>query len=445
MWSSSAGTASAIRESEYLFSKVKRIDNASQKEIGAGIIYLRGTNSRTRMKSVPADFLVFDEVDEMAPANMELARKRLGHSRYAWELDISTPSLPGYGIDALYEQSDQRRWLLKCGCGQWHCLEEEFLAHHGSPQDPRREIVFVRGEKGRETLVCLTCGRALDPRQGQWVAKCPGRAVHGYRISKFISPVRSEQDVALGVHTRPAALLRQWQTTQFPGEFYNSEMGLPHLAAEGGLTEQELLSLSRGWGMMTTGKGCVMGVDQGNGLHLVVKEPSESGIVFTVRVHHEPATDALFSHLDYYMETFDVQVCIIDALPNTHAARAFASRFQGRVWCAYYGGTQKGTATYGFDAEGCRTATVNRTEALDAWRDAHKMGKRRIPRVEDEVTEFVRQMTNVLRKIEEDPVTGQKKAVWIQRGPDHYAHADSYAEIALRRMTLGLVRGAVLG
>lgn len=41
-------------------------------------------------------------------------------------------------------------------------------------------------------------------------------------------------------------------------------------------------------------------------------------------------------------------------------------------------------------------------------------------------------------------LTGQKKAVWVQRGPDHYAHADTYAEIALKRSTLGLVRGAVL-
>jgi hypothetical protein len=89
--------------------------------------------------------------------------------------------------------------------------------------------------------------------------------------------------------------------------------------------------------------------------------------------------------------------------------------------------------------------SVNRTEALDAWRDAYKLRKRRIPRVEDEVTEYARQMTNVLRRIVEDRETGRKRAVWIQRGPDHYAHADSYAEIALKRLTLGLVRGQILG
>jgi hypothetical protein len=187
-----------------------------------------------------------------------------------------------------------------------------------------------------------------------------------------------------------------------------------------------------------------MGVDQGNGLHIVIKEP-HGDIVLTIRVHHEPMTDPTFSHLDSLMETYDVRYCVIDALPNTHAARAFAKRFAGRVWCAYYGGSQKGTAAWGFDQENTRIVTVNRTEALDAWRDVYKLRKRRIPRVEDSMTEYVWQMTNVLRKIEEDKETGQKKAVWVQRGPDHFAHADSYAEIALRRLTLGLVRGSVIG
>ena len=82
---------------------------------------------------------------------------------------------------------------------------------------------------------------------------------------------------------------------------------------------------------------------------------------------------------------------------------------------------------------------------MDAWRDAHKLGKRRIHRVEDEMREFVRQMTNILRRVEEDPVSGGQRAVWIKRGPDHYAHADSYAEIALRRQRAGVVTATIIG
>ncbi|MBN1837903.1 MAG: phage terminase large subunit family protein [Spirochaetales bacterium] len=435
----------AITRSEYLSALVKDTDTAGLKQIGEGSVYFRGTGSRTRMKSVPADFLIFDELDEMVPANVELARKRLGHSSYGWELYISTPSFPGYGIDLTFEHTDQRHWLLRCpGCSSWHCLEDEFLEAHGSPQDPRAEIVFVKGEPGREAIVCTDCGHALDPAEGAWVAKRPREARRGYAVSKFTSTVLSQQDRSRGALTKPAALLRLWRETQFPGEFYNSELGLPYLDAEGGLVEQELQALVGGYPLMASGQDCVMGVDQGNGLHIVVKEPKDKGYAVTVYVHHEPMTDAIFSHLDHMMDDFDVRACVIDALPNTHAARAFARRFRGRVWLSYYT-NQKGKVAWGFDAENTPIVNVNRTEALDAWRDLHKQAKRRIPRIEGQVTAYVKQMTNILRSIEEDPVTGAKRATWIKRGPDHFAHADSYAELALGRRGAFMATATVLG
>jgi hypothetical protein len=437
--------APVVADSDHLRNLVRDTDTAGLKQIGKGSIYFRGTNSRTRMKSVPADFLVFDELDEMVPANVALARKRLGHSKWGWELDVSTPSLPGYGIDAAFADTDQQHWLLHCqSCNSWWCLEDLFLEHHGSPQDPRQEIMFIRGKPGWERLTCPKCRRWLSPSRGAWVAKYPERAKRGYQISKFLSMRVSQQDRESGCFTKSSALLKEWRETNFPGEFYNSELGLPYLAAEGGLTEQDLLQIVGSYGMTSKGKGCVMGVDQGNGLHIVIKEPHPSGIIFTVRVHHEPMTDAIFTHLDHFMATYDVRAVVMDALPNTHAARAVAARFPGRVWLSYYG-NKKGRVSWGRDPEGAPIVNVNRTEALDAWRDAHKMGKRRIPRVEDEMVNFVKQMTNTLRSVEEDPVTGQKQARWIKRGPDHFAHADSYAEIALGRLTCGVVTAEVLG
>ena len=437
--------APAVAQSDYLRGQVRDTDTAGLKQIGRGSIYFRGTRSRTRMKSVPGDFLVFDELDEMVPANVDLARKRLGHSEYGWELAVSTPSMPGYGIDAVFEDTDQRHWLLRCeGCSTWHCLEDEFLEAHGNPQDPRVEIAFIKGEPGRERLVCRDCGHVLDPARGAWAAKYPDRLRRGYHVSKFVATVLSQKDAELGAKTKPAALLADWRQTQFPGEFYNSELGLPYLDAEGGLTEQDLQALVGGYPVMATGRECVMGVDQGNGLHVVVKEPADDGYALTVYVHHEPMTDETFSHLDHIMDAFDVRACVIDALPNTHAARAFARRYRGRVWLSYYGNS-KGRVAWGFDAENTAIVNVNRTEALDAWRDLHRQGKRRIPRIEGQVTTYVKQMTNILRSVEEDPVTGAKRATWIKRGPDHFAHADSYSEIALGRRGAFLATATVLG
>jgi len=272
----------------------------------------------------------------------------------------------------------------------------------------------------------MTCAGVLHPGRGAWVKKYE-RPVRGYHLSKFASLVVSEREHAAGAHTKPAALLAEWRRTTFPAEFFTSEVGLPYLAADGGVTEAELLALVGAYGETRGGRGCVMGVDQGLGLHVVVKEPHESGIVLTVRTHHEPLTDATFSHLGHFMEAYDVRACVIDALPNTHAARDFARRFAGRVFLAYYGETHKGLIDWSRDKEGTPTATVNRTEALDSWRDTYGRGQRRLPRSDGEVREYMRQMTNILRTVSEDPTTGSKRARWVRRGPDHFAHADSYA------------------
>ena len=439
--------APAVEGSEYLQQLVRDTDTAGLKQIGYGSIYFRGTRSRTRMKSVPGDFLIFDEMDEMAPTNVELARKRIGHSDFGWELSLSTPTMPGYGIDAEFQKTDQRHWLLKCdGCGRWHCLEDEFLAHHGDHQQVRSDIVFIRGETGGEFLVCIDCGRKLDPARGAWVAKYPNVNMHGFHLSKFYSQIVSQTEREQGLKTKPGALLQQWRDTTHPGEFYNSELGLPYLAAEGGLTDQDLQSLEGKYGQMAVGKGCVMGVDQGNGLHIVLKEPvPDSEMVLTIRSHWEPMTDETFSILDNFMNNYDVRACICDALPNTHAARSFANRWRGRVWLAYYGDTQKGKVKYGYDKEHAPIALINRTDALDAWRDVHKTKKRRIMRIEDDVHDYVKQMTNILRRVEEDPETGAKRASWVKRGPDHFAHADSYAEVALGRLNMGVVRASRIG
>ncbi len=437
-----------IRANPYLSSLVTDSDTVGYKNIGKGSIFFRGTKSRSGLKSVPADFLIYDEMDEMDPSNLELASKRVGHSDYGWELAISTPTFPGSAIDRAFEETDQRYWLLRCGhCGREWCLEDLFREHHGSPTADRSEICFIKGPPGAEELVCLTCGARLDPASGRWAAKEPSRSAHGYQISKFASVIVSERERSAGAQTKPAALLADWRKTAFPAEFFNSELGLSYLGIDGGLSEQDLLAEVDGRGMTYTGKGCVMGVDQGNGLHIVIKEPpDERGLVSTLLAHNQEVTDALFSHLDPFMKAYGVKVCVIDAQPHTHAARAFAKRHPGRVFLADYGETQKGMVDWGYDTEHTPTVKINRTDALDGWRDAHQMGTRRIPRLEGEGREYARQMTNIVRLMREDPNTGQKRAVWRRRGPDdHYAHADAYAEVALMRLHRGVVTATVLG
>ena len=116
---------------------VKNTDSVNVKRIRKSMLYLRGARATGKiegvkktsssLKGIPVDRIVFDEVDEMDSAMIDLALERLSHSKVKEEAYLSTPSIPDFGIDKLYNQSDQRIWMIRCEhCGGETCLELEF-------------------------------------------------------------------------------------------------------------------------------------------------------------------------------------------------------------------------------------------------------------------------------------------------------------------------------
>ncbi len=147
------------------------------KKVGAGYIYLRGADSRRQLTSVDADVVLLDEYDLMAEGVLELAQKRLASSRLGWLRVASTPRLPEAGINALFLQSDQRYYFLKCpGCGLAQRLEWE------ENVDEKRGLVVCRPRRCRKPLDLWAPGR--------WEAAAPGNdRVRGYHINRLYSPL----------------------------------------------------------------------------------------------------------------------------------------------------------------------------------------------------------------------------------------------------------------
>ncbi|MCH6590974.1 MAG: phage terminase large subunit family protein, partial [Proteobacteria bacterium] len=86
-----------LADNPFLSRLMKDTDTAGLKRIGSAYLYLRGMQSTVGMKSVPADMLVFDELDEATPDAKSLAKERLAHSDYRRVVELSNPSLPNYG------------------------------------------------------------------------------------------------------------------------------------------------------------------------------------------------------------------------------------------------------------------------------------------------------------------------------------------------------------
>lgn len=414
-----------IESNPFLAKLIKDTDTAGLKRIGDAHAYFRGMQSKVGLKSVPADMLVFDELDEATPDAKAMAKERLSHSDYRRVMELSNPSLPGYGIDEAYLDSDQRHWTIKCtGCGYWVSLEREFPVKLG--QEVR--VIRARGD-GTFYRACPRCNAELDLAAGQWVPDHPGRHAHGYRISQLFS---SKVD--------PGDILRQYQRTRFPERFYNLKIGLAWADVTHRVDRATVLALCGKDEMLDSSEApCTMGVDTGRQLHVVISKRLGG----TTRKHQVVYLGAHgeFRELDALMERFNVTCCVVDAQPEVHATRDFARRHPGRVYMNYFIEHQKGATEWNRDE---MLVKENRTEVLDLSRRIVREGQVVLPRRDATVEEFATHMAAIAKRLEEDDDTGEQRYTYVRSGPDHFSMAFTYNVLAWEKEPKGsLVCGRV--
>ncbi len=424
-----------LEDNPFLSRMMTDTDTAGLKRIGESYLYLRGMQSTVGMKSVPADMIVFDELDETSPAAKAMAKERLAHSDYKRIVELSNPSLPDYGIDEQYQKSDQRHWTLRCPrCRQWTAPAKEFPTKLGE------EVRIIRPRRdGTHYLACLKCNRELDIAVGEWVADLPGRTIHGYRISQLFS---SKID--------PGEILEEYRTTRFPDRFYNLKIGVPWADIERQLDVMSVLSLCTDTPMQESNDDgtCFMGVDTGKYLHAVILRREENEERNDSKKQHliHLATCRDFSELDILMKRFDVRRCVIDGLPETHATRDFARRHPRQVFLCFFNENQRGRPMW--DSKSY-TVQVNRTEALDASRAAIRDKQVILPRRQPIVEEFAQHMAADARMLNENEETGEKRYRYIRTGVDHFSMAFTYAWLVASvhrvRLAMSSVRVTVIG
>ena len=357
--------------------------------------------SRVGLKSVPVDFIIFDELDEAPPNAVDMAMERMAHSEIKRVLKLSNPTLPDYGIDKAFQETDQKYWLLKCKCGEFTCLEDTF-------PDCLLET------KNKVIRACQKCKAELNPSIGQWVAKHPS-----------VTDKRGRHYSQLFSHfVNPAEILYQFRTTNNLTDFYNLKIGNAYVEATNRLSVQEVLALCGSEGIASQDKGpCFMGVDQGKDLHVVIgkRHVQKAGNIIHLGVYKD------WEELDRLMNAFNVSRCVVDALPETRNARAFAGRHPGKVFLNYYNIHQKGAYAWN---EQALTVSCNRTESLDASHNEIQNTEIVLPRECDIVREFANHLHNTAKRLEEDEETGSKRYVYVKLGLDHFRHAFNYETMA---------------
>lgn len=414
---------------EHIGRFVRSTDATNIKRVGSAMLYLRGARATQRveglmktsskLKSVPVDRIVYDEYDEMDQAMIPMARERFAHSAIQEEHKLSTPTVPGYGIDKVYKESDQHTWSIRCGhCGGETIMEIEFPKCLGRRKD------------GTVFRACVRCGGEIYPADGSWVAQSPTvKSCRGRWMSQLCSQYVNLTDL-LTEYERLGELS--------PGErqvFYNSKLARAYVDAANRLTVQDVYRC-QGQDMMETRHSgpTAMGVDVGNVLHVVIGYKPGPGLVKIAHV----ARVREWSEVHDLAARFKVQSAVIDQRPELHKAREFQKAELYEVFLAFYVDSQRGDARWDLENG---IVTMNRTECLDRVHTAVMTpGRFEVPRINTEVEEYATEVCNVVKVLVEK-ADGSQVYEYKEVGPDHYRHATAYMLLASSRISMAIATG----
>lgn len=397
---------------------VKNTDTASLKKINEAFLYLRGArlsqkagaqkdvDESSKLKSIPVDKLVFDEVTSMSEEVMEKARGRLGHSLVKEEVYISNPLLPDDPFDRIFQSSDQRHWFRKCRkCGEWTCAELSFP-----------DCVKIR-ENGTGYIGCSKCGNEVFIRDGEWVAQKKENTENmiGYRWSQLTSVFNDPAEILEAFTNPPEGNI---------ADVYRLRLGLPYVAAEDRLSVSDVLNCCTNNIPDVKHPGpCAMGVDVGKIKHVVIGTRTGNDTYEIIKT----AQLSEWNDVHDIAQRYNVRSAVIDIRPYEDSARQFQKQERYRIYlCEYAENTIQGTIFN--DHTGI--VKVNRTEIFDATHRIIQNGKIRIPRECPDIKEFAVQLCNTAKVLETNKRTGTSIYRYKKLGDEHYRNALNYFYLA---------------
>lgn len=423
-----------IEESPLLQDLFSDVNQVGSKRAGSAVLYVRGSNSRASLKSIPVSLIVFDEFDEMNAKNIPLARERMSGQMQKEEWLISTPTIPGAGINIEYRTSTQEHFFFKCPCcsRRIELTLENLIVTASDILDPRL---------ADSKIICLECKNDLPQgmakgeylQSGIWVptAESPDPMRRGFYVNQLYSSTITPAELG-------KALLLADTNKAAEQEFYNSKMGLAHEVDGARVSEQILepcfIPGYRKQEVSPPGRIITMGIDVGKRNHVEIDAwtlgSSSTDITSNAKCQlvWEGTVDG-FAPLYDLMRQYQVHSAVIDIFPEKSEATRFARAFWGFVKLCFYAKGMTGKLLSEVGDEDEFKINADRTYWLD--NSLGRFKNRTIGLPVDLSTEYRGHVRNIVRTYKEDKDGLQTGTYVTTDGEDHFAHARNYAEIAL--------------
>lgn len=396
-------------------------------------------NKESDATSTSADVIFQDEVDLSDQAMLALFGSRVQGSDWKIIQKFSTPTYSGFGIDADFNLSDQKHYLVKCDCcnhWQFPTFEPQFINIPNLSSDISNLLEIDQGMIDNSNLdllnaevVCEKCRAPLDLGRADnrsWVAKYPSRTHHhGYRINPFTV---STLNVAYIV-----TQLLKYKQANFIRGFKNTVLGLADDAANNRLNLAQINTAFTNKMVIETIDKTLptwVGIDVGQTCHITIGQGYTLNQIEAVKFM-TCHVDELLNVVGILKNTLNITGGLIDRHPYEPTADAVREVTHGLILPCEYRGDKELNMVLG-PAKEELYVQANRTALLDEVRNGITSGKLMLSGYGDFKAIITDHLRNMVR--EETP---EKPAVWVKLSQDdHFFHSTGFmlSAVKLRRL-----------
>lgn len=396
-----------IASNPVIAAMIGKTDSAGLKSVGKRFIYFRGSWEQSSAITISGDVLINDEFDRSNQLVLETYKTRLdaaaiNNPTMGIEWAFSNPSVPGAGVDALWQDSDQKHWYITCR----RCNKEQYMEW---PDNIDIEQAIY---------VCKHCKRPLteeDRRDGRWIRHRISD-VSGYWVNQLMVPWIPAEKI----------IKNSKKDQQI---FHNFTLGLPYVASEDKLTGE---TIRRAIILEENPKiDNAIGVDVGLVKHYVIG--NKYGI-FRV------GTCTTWEEIEDLRNRYSAHM-VIDAMPMPDPAMRLVQKYPGKVFMCYFSENKKQLEVIEW-GEGDKDGVVlaDRTKIIDAVVADIRSQDIVFNMPPETLTEYIKHAEAMYRVVIEELTseggkTGKVKQQWLTIGskPDHYIFATVYWRMALEQ------------
>lgn len=381
------------------------------------VLYIDSTSKDgDRLRGLPLDIGLFDEIQDMTTAARENTQQALSHSIFGrsgegLEIYFGTPKSAGSDFERLWESSDQRYYHLRCP----HC--KQYMP------------ITLKNFKTGFLVECDYCHKmyekTLGVKHGKWVpTRVSGCYRKGYHISQLLVPHITRE----AIDRKREELSPRAFKNEVLGEFYTGMSEAPTLpeiiAWMTKEPDSKNLTMSKG----VSGRQTYMGIDwgarvageddQGTGGYTIVTIISvdELSKKMFIEFAHRMTTDNVDKQIEQickWIQDFNCAEVVADIGYGHAQCQRLQEKWGQRFHPCYSSGNAK--KTYGYQKE-TNMITVHKDRAVEEVYDDIMQSKYVAPYAEPERIEWLfEQLANV--EITSATVHGLVRKKYQKQGP----------------------------